>query len=277
MVGSVLSFLISLPLLAAPRVSEDGRYRWEPGSRRVEIRTSKGRRTVKIARAEKGALRTVLFAPSGRWFAVLDETRDELGLHLDHARGSKAAKATVVSARLRLIDERGRTVWDRELEDRHLGGSAASERPIRLSTEGTLAILLQDADPLHKNRPRLLVFSPSGEKILRLDYTQWTRIDGFALSSGGKALSVRGLGRRPKTEDWGPAASVYDLGRKGRRLWSSEVPSKAIPGEMRWVSKSGWACCLGSGPDYRAFDPSGGSLRLEAHEVRDRFGPEALP
>jgi len=245
----------ALPAVQSP----DGAYRWTEGESflvRVTVRGEK-RKEERIRLpplAEPEARRRLLFAERGDYFCVLDEKVDEIGLHLDRPRGAAQAKALVLAPTLRLLDRGGRTLWTRRMDDKHMVGAGAGALSPRLTSQGALAVLLQDADPYSKGKPLLLVLDRAGQELRRLDYTSWSRVDEFALSEDGGVLAVRGLGRIPDKESWGLAFGYYGAEDAPPRIRALKGP---VGEDLRSVDKDGWACCVRQGSQSTAFGPSG--------------------
>ncbi|MFH2201914.1 MAG: hypothetical protein ABIJ96_02260 [Elusimicrobiota bacterium] len=203
--------------------SPDGRFAWKPGGKQVAVyspRTGKKKRNLRLPPASGDHVRRkVLFAPRGEHFCLLDEKLSEVGLHLAARRGARAARALVVSSTLHLINADGRTLWKKKLPDIHALDDPQGARAPQVAADGTLAILLQDADAAHANpRPQLFVFDAKGKQRLRLDYLHWRRVDVFALSPRGLYLAVRGYGHIKDEEDWGEAVGVYGTRGKKRQV-----------------------------------------------------------
>lgn len=253
--------------------SPDGRFRWAPGEDHLSIhKIPSGARVNRIRlppAAPAPGRRRVLFAERGRYFCVVDERHSEVGLHLSARAGAKAAKAVVVSSKLHLMDDGGRILWSKDLPETHVVGELGSGRAPRIGETGVLAILLQDADPYSNKRPLLLVFDRGGATRLQLDYVDWKTIEEFALSDDGRYLAVRGFGRIPDHETWGPAAGLYKADSAER--WIQKAPESGLDG-LKVVASDGWACCLRAGNSYIAFGPKGRRETLLAQDVARRFG-----
>lgn len=262
------ALLAASPLLAGERTSPDRRFLWNEGAAFITVIRpgSRKSRTVRLPPPPgKGWARRLLFAERGDFFCVLDEETRELGLHLDAPRGASAAKAMVVASTLRLLDARGKVRWTRRMRDNHIVGSRDGAPALRLAPAGTLAMLLQDADPYTKTHPLLLVMDRENKELLRLDYTSWSRIDEFALSDDGAALAVRGVGRIPDEETWGKAFAYYMTG--DRRRWIHGVRGASSGRHLRGFDRAGWACCLKQGASFLAFGSKGRVRTLEPDEA----------
>lgn len=256
----------------------DGELRWRSENPEVEVFDREGKQIRKIPLvspsplSQKGAVLRALLPERGEYFLVIEETRRDFGLHLAEKRGSTKAKATLVKSLLRLVDLKGRKIWEREMPDKTLIGDAGSPQSLSISNKGTVAILLQDVDPYSHNRPILSVFNPSGSEVLRLDYTAWTRIDGFALSGDGKTLSVLGFGLIPEDGEIGSALGYYDIAQ-GKPLWIKAAPHDLKSAKtFRMVDPEGWACCVKKGAAYSSFSRAGEIKLLSPDEMFRRFG-----
>ncbi len=272
---ALLLLLLSAPCkaLAVEIKSPDGDIHWNTGEAAYSFLNKRGkRRSRKLPAFPKNGewKRRLLFSKKDNFFCVLDERVEELGLHLGAPRGSAAAKMAVSESTLRLVRKSGSVVWKKKLRDRHFGGEGTkNEIPLQIAENGTLAVLLQDDGPLSKTRPVILVFDPRGREKLALNYTAWSRVDKLSLSSNGKRLAVRGLGRIPEKDTWGKAVGVYNLNDEG--AWIRGVP-KAESISALQINSDGWVCCVREGPVFFAFDPSGHREHIEAAEIRKRFG-----
>ncbi len=241
-------------------ISPDGRFVWRKGADRIavlKLKTGKVRRHVPLPiPGDRNIRRNVLFASSGRFFCVVFERQSEIGLHLKTRGGASAAKTTVVSSTLFLIDSNGRTHWKKRLRDIHTLEDPKGARSLAIAENGTLAILLQDTGAASAHpRSLILVYDPAGAQLLRLDYIDWRRVDQFALSRHGEALVVRGFGRIEEEEDWGHALAIYKTDSKIRRVTAAPRADKT--GGPTSVDDRGTACCVRrKGRDY-AFDLAG--------------------
>lgn len=255
--------------------SPDRRLRWTEGSAFVSVYKPGKRRPSRRIRLpplkEKTARRKVLFPGRGDFFCVVDEQVQELGLHLGVERGAKAAKAVVVSSWLRLVDSFGRVRWGKRLRDKHVVGRPG-ESPLRIAEDGTLAVLLQDADPYTKARPLLLVFSPRGRRMLQIDYLDFKHIDEFALSRDGKLVAVRGYGRVADRETWGKAIAVYSS--QGEKQWVRPIPRAADARTLKFIDSKGNVCCVREGEDYVAYGAKRGRTVIDPIEAASRYGLE---
>jgi hypothetical protein len=241
---------------ASPITSPDGRFAWDPGAPhvlRLNPRTGKKDRRLKLpALIDEKTTRKVLFAEKGRYFCVVDEKHSEVGLHLKTRRGAKAAKAIIISSTLHLIDDDGRTAWTRRLRDKH---SLVKREglPPQVVGNGTLAVLLEDADRAHVNpKPLLLVLDPKGKEKLRLDYLNWRRVDEFKLSPEGSYLAVRGYGRIEDEENWDLALALYEIGSKRKIVKKARISKKGEAFES--VSDDGRVCCAAVNGGRRTMD-----------------------
>lgn len=255
--------------------SPDRRLRWTEGSLFVSVYKPGKRRPSRRVRLPplkgKTTRRKVLFAERGDFFCVVDEQIKELGLHLDAARGAKAAKAAVVASWLRLMDVFGRVHWSKRLRDTYVVGRPGAS-PLRITEDGTLAVLLQDADPYTKARPLLLVFNPRGRRLLEIDYVDFKHIDEFALSSDGKFVAVRGYGRITDHETWGKALAVYRV--RGGKEWVQPIPRASPTRTLKVVDSEGSVCCVREGEDYVAYGPRRRRTVIDPVEAASRYGLE---
>lgn len=264
----------SSALDAAAERSLDGRLRWEEGDSAVTLIkrggfSSRGQR-VALPPLEKGARRRVVFAASGDKFAVLDQVSDSVSLHGDSPRGTRAAQALVTGALLRLMDLRGRVLWGKRLPETYAVGSSGGSAPLVLGSDGTAAVLMQDADPYTKEKPLVMVLDPKGREVLRLDYTAWSRIDDMALASDGRWLALRGIGRLPESDSWGSALGHYALEDGGRTL----IPAGAASGvrSLRGFDRDGRVCCLVERKELAAYAHDGTRGVLSAAQAEALFG-----
>lgn len=275
MKGLLLAVFALWAVPAGAERSADGRLRWEEGDHDVTVLnrggfSMRGNR-VKLPALEKGARRRVVFAPSGGLFAVLDQQSDSVGLHAQAPRGSRGAQAVVTGATLRLMDLRGRLLWTRVLPETFSLGGFGVPNPIVAGSDGTTALLMQDADPYTKAKPMILVFDAKGKETLRLDYTAWSRVDEMLLSSDGHWLALRGIGRIPEQDSWGSALGHYSLTDGGRTV----KPSGAAAGgrTLRSFDAQGTVCCLLERRELAAYDHDGLRTVYTAEEAEKLFGP----
>jgi len=270
----LLFLLICAPARGAEIKSPDSTIRWTIGAPVYSLLTPKGKtreRRLPPKPSEGNWTRRLLFPEKGAFFGVLDEKREELGLHLEGRRGPATAKLAVSASILYLLSKPGRVLWKKRLRERHFGGAGtADEIPLKITDDGTAAVLLQDSDPYTKSRPVVLVIDPRGRTKLELGYTVWSRIDELSLSRDGRSLAIRGLGRIPEGENWGKAVGVYRI--DDDKGWVSAVPEAEPSGRALRVHDEGWVCCVREGPVYVAFDPSGRRERMEPKEMIRRFG-----
>lgn len=241
-------------------ISPDGRFVWKKGEDRIAVlrpKTGKVRRHIRLPiPGDRRVRRKILFAKSGRFFCVVFERLTEIGLHLKTRGGASAAKTTIVSSTLFLLDANGRTRWKKRLRDMHtIMGPTGTHGPA-IAEDGTLAILLQDTGTAFAHPQSLiLVYDPAGEELLRLDYIDWRRVDQLALSRQGEVLLVRGFGHIEEEEDWGHALAIYRTDSKIRRITAAPRADEAE--EPASVDDRGTACCIRrKGRDY-TFDLSG--------------------
>lgn len=268
----LLALLAAAPVGAA--VSPDGRLRWEEGDSFITVNRPAGfsarGRHISLPSLPKDARRSVVFARRGDVFAVLDEESAAVGLHLESPRGSRAARAFVTGAVLRLMDLRGRTLWTKQLPDTYAVGGEGDVQPLSIAPDGTAAILLQDVDPYTKAQPLLLAFDPKGRELLRLDYTLWSRVDELLLSDDGRWLAVRGIGRVPADETWSSALGSYGLESGERGVYAT--PAASGVKSLRAIDKDGAACCIQEGRALVAVGHDGSRQKLEPGEAAARFG-----
>ena len=271
--------LLTLAVLAAVPAraerSADGKLRWDPGDASVTYVkrggfSARGQR-ISLPKLEKGANRRVAFAPSGDKFAVLDQTADAVGLHGESPRGPRGAVALVTGAVLRLVDLRGRVLWMRRLPETYSVGAAGGASPLALGEDGTSALLMADVDPYTKEKPLIIVHDPKGREILRLDYTVWSRVDEMLLSSDGKWLAVRGIGRLAESDSWGSALGRYNLERGDRLV--KPVGAAAGARTLRGFDAAGRVCCLLERRELAAYDHDGLRTVLTGEEADKLFGP----
>jgi len=273
---SLLLLLVLVPCRAtADEIrSPDGAIRWNSGDSSYTFLNKRGKKRSRVLPAlpKNGAWgRRLLFGKNSDYYCVLDEKSEELGLHLGDRRGAETAKMAVSASILRLMKKGGRTVWKQRLRDRHFGGAGTKkEIPLQIAENGTLAVLLQDGGPFSESRPVILVVDPRGRVRIDLNYTAWSRVDELSLSKDGKRLAVHGLGRIPEKDDWGKAVGVYNLDGEGG--WVRAVSQAQASTSTLQVNPDGWVCCVREGPVYVAFDPVGRRERMEAPEMRRRFG-----
>lgn len=263
----------SAPTPADFLVSPDGRFRWVAGEDYVQIRPAPGKkeRRIKLPAPEgKISRRRVLFAERGPRFCVIDEEDQEFGLHLDARRGPESAKALLLASTVRLLDSNGALLWRRRMPDKAIVGKAGEARALSIGNDGTVAILLQDVDPYAKARPYLYVFDARGRELLGLDYTQWTKIEEFALSSDGGALALRGFGHVPEEERWSKAFGYYPTrSKKGVVIPTPDIEEGR---HLRGFDSARWACCAKEGGELFAIGPSGEKRRIPPEEADRRFG-----
>ena len=255
-------------------VSPDGRFRWIEGDDHVFVRESpeKPERRVSLPRAARAVgQRTLLFAERGPRFCILDEENQEFGLHLDSRRGAETAKALLLASTLRLMDSDGHVLWTRRMPDKAIVGKAGAARRLSIANDGTVAVLLQDVDPYAKARPYLYVFDSRGRDLKSLDYTQWTKIDEFALAHDGSALAVRGFGNIPKEEGFAKAFGYYPLSAKKGFLFAAPGMEGGL--QLRGFDSALWACCFKEGGQLWAVSPAGAKQAVPAGEADQRFGP----
>lgn len=268
--------LLALCAAAAARaaVSPDGRLSWEPGDDHVDMRRPSGFRSrgreVPLPALEKGARRSVVFAPSGDSFAVLDQATAAVGLHQDSPRGSRAAQAFVAGATLRMVAVNGRVLWTKKMPETHAVGGEGAAQPLALGGDGSAALLLQDVDPYTKARPLVIVFDAKGRERLRLDYTAWSRVDEMLLSGDGAWLALRGIGRVPDQEAWGAALGHYRLSDGDRLVVSAAAASGGS--SLLAFSDDGTVCCLREGKSLVAVGHDGARQTLTREEAARRFG-----
>jgi len=269
---------VHLTALPAPSpgnfsVSPDGRFRWIEGEDHVYVRESvdKPEHRVPLPRAERGVTkRTLIFAGTGPRFCILDEENREFGLHLDSRRGPEVAKALLLASTLRLLDSDGHVLWARRMPDKAIVGNAGAARGISIANDGTVAVLLQDVDPYAKARPYLYVFDVRGRDVKSLDYTQWTRIDEFALAFDGSALAVRGFGNIPQDEGFAKAFGYYPLRAKKGFLFAASGMEEGR--QLRGFDSALWACCFKENGRLWAVGPTGSKEALRDAEADQRFG-----
>ncbi|MBI2362759.1 MAG: hypothetical protein HYV15_05190, partial [Elusimicrobia bacterium] len=155
--GLSLLLAVSAASSGLAAVSPDGRLSWEPGDDHVDMRRPSGFRTrgreVPLPALEKGARRSVVFAPRGESFAVLDQAATAVGLHQDSPRGARAAQAFVAGATLRMVALNGRVLWTKKMPETHAVGGEGVSQPLALGGDGSAALLLQDVDPYTKAKP----------------------------------------------------------------------------------------------------------------------------
>ncbi|MBI5596731.1 MAG: hypothetical protein HY928_11625 [Elusimicrobia bacterium] len=273
--------LAGLPILLAvlaassglAAVSPDGRLSWEPGDDHVDMRRPSGFRTrgreVPLPALEKGARRSVVFAPRGESFAVLDQATAAVGLHQDSPRGSRAAQAFVAGATLRMVALNGRVLWTKKMPETHAVGGEGVLQPLALGGDGSAALLLQDVDPYTKARPLVIVFDPKGRERLRLDYTAWSRVDEMLLSDDGAWLALRGIGRVPDQEAWGAALGHYRLADGDRTVLSAAAASGGS--SLQAFAGDGAVCCLREGKSLVSVGHDGVRQALTREEAAARF------
>lgn len=271
--------LLALALLAAAPGgavrSPDGRLRWEEGDPAVTVVKRGGfaarGQHVTLPSLEKGARRRVVFAPSGDLFAVLDQVSDAVGLHGDSPRGPRGAQALVTGAVLRLMNLRGRVLWTRRLPETYSVGADGGSGPLALGSDGTSALLMQDADPYTKAKPFVVVHDPKGREVLRLDYTVWSRVDEMLISPDGRWLAVRGIGRDAERDAWGAALGRYRLEDGDRRV----IPASAATGSrtLRGFDRDGRVCCLSERRELAAYAHDGTRSVVTPEEAEELFGP----
>lgn len=252
------------------RVSPDGRFTWVEGEGMVSVARKPGKKPKRIrlpAGPKKGWSRRLLFPRHGPFFCVLDEERTEVGLHLKVARGARAAKAVVVQSVLSLLNKDGHVLWKKRMRDEHLVGRD-NGGGLSIANDGTLGILLQDADPYTKARPVLLVIDRRGYTRLRLDYLDWKHIDEFLLSDNGRYLALKGYGKLEDMETWSKAVGFYRLGTKTR--WTRAVPDASDERNLESVDPGGRVCCVRVGPAVLAFSRDGDPENVGT-EKRRRF------
>jgi len=255
--------LTAIGAQAGTQSSPDHAFTWEEGAPfLLRFKTgTKGRRRgvrTRLPALPEGWRRRLLFGERAPYFCVLDERAEEIGLHLDAPRGASGAKALVLASVLRLVDSKGRVRWTRRMREEHLVGSKGDARSHRLGPDGTLAVLLQDGDPYSRTRPLLLVLDRKGRETLRLDYAGWTRIDDFTVADDGTAVAVRGVGRIPEEETWGPAVGFYRLDED--ESWVRSVPPDA-GGALKRADPDQGVCCVREGGGLYSFTPSGVRVR----------------
>lgn len=267
--GALLALVLAPPALALEGKpppspgnvvsSADGMFHWGEGERKVAVYDPRARRErlVRIPLTPGTKRWRVLFAERGRYFCVVEEKDEEVGLHLKARRGAKAAKAHVVAARLRLVDQDGASLWIKDMPEKYAVGPKDDARALKIADDGTMAILLHDVDPYDKARPVLMAVSPRGLTLLKLDYTTWTRIEEFALSPGGRRLAVRGFGSVPAEERWEKAAAVYDLKDKKAVPEVVTLPEAGEEKRLSSVGEDGWACCVRKDGAWTAFHADG--------------------
>lgn len=270
--------LLTLALLtAAPAEavrSPDGRLRWEEGDPAVTVVKRGGfsdrGQSVTLPSLEKGAVRRVVFAPSGDLFAVLDQLSDSVGLHGESPRGPRGAQALVTGGVLRLMNLRGRVLWTRRLTETHSVGASGGSGPLALGSDGTSALLMRDADPYTRAKPLIVVHDPKGRQLLRLDYTVWSRVDEMLLSSDGRWLAVRGIGRDAERDAWGASLGHYRLQDGERRV----IPAAAASGgrSLRGFDRDGRVCCLVERKELSAYAHDGARTVFTPEEADEIFG-----
>lgn len=270
--------LLALALLAAAPAgavrSPDGRLRWEEGDPAVTVVKRGGfaarGQHVALPSLEKGARRRVVFAPSGDLFAVLDQVSDSVGLHGESPRGPRGAQALVTGAVLRLMNLRGRVLWTRRLPETHSVGADGGTGPLALGSDGTSALLMQDADPYTKAKPLVVVHDPKGRETLRLDYTVWSRVDELLISRDGRWLAVRGIGRNAERDSWGAALGHYRLEDGSRAV----VPAGKASGArtLRGFDREGRVCCLVEHKELAAYAHDGTRTVFAPDEADEAFG-----
>jgi hypothetical protein len=252
--------------------SRDGRFSWVAGATHVTVykrKQHKKSHRVRLPAPTPEAVRKVLFARHGDYFAVVDEIKEDLGLHLRVKKGAKKAKATVVRSGLTLMDAGGRILWKKRLRDQHVVGRPGTS-PLDVSTKGTLAILLQDKDPYQKARPLLIVYGPRGGTRLRLDYLDWRHVDEFTLSDDGKYLAVRGFGRITDYETWDTALGFYQLGKK--KSWVQAIANVGSQRILREIDPNGRTCCIEDKGGLFAFSRNGDRAPLSPTESTRALG-----
>src|SRR5687767_4532912 len=101
--------------------SGDGSFRWNEGERKLVVHDPRsGRdRLVRLPLSQGIKRWRVLFADRGRYFCLVEEKDEEIGLHLAARRGPKGAKALVVAARLRLVDQDGASLWVKDMPEKY--------------------------------------------------------------------------------------------------------------------------------------------------------------
>lgn len=268
-----LAALLTVPARAAR--SPDGRLRWEEGDPAVTLVkrggfSARGQR-VSLPPLEKGAKRRVVFPPSGERFAVLDQVSDAVSLHMDSPRGQRGAQTLVTGAVIRLMDVRGRLLWTKRLPETYSVGGDGGSGPLVLGSDGTSAVLMQDADPYTKSKPLVVVLDPKGRETLRLDYTAWSRVDEMALSQDGRWLALRGIGRLPEKDNWGSALGHYRLDDGSRLV----IPAGAASGgrSLRGFDRDGRVCCLAEKKELAAYAHDGTRTPYAEDEAEEIFGP----
>jgi hypothetical protein len=272
------SVLLALALLAATPAraarSPDGRLRWEEGDPAVTVVKRGGfaarGQHVPLPTLEKGARRRVVFAPAGDFFAVLDQVSDSIGLHGESPRGPRGAVALVTGAALRLMNLRGRVLWTRRLPETYSVGADGGSGPLTLGSDGTTALLMRDADPYTKAKPLVVVHDPKGREVLRLDYTVWSRVDEMLLSSDGRWLAVRGIGRDAERDAWGASLGHYRLEDGDRRVTPAAAASGART--LRGFDRDGRVCCLSERKELAAYAHDGARTVFTPDEAEDVFG-----
>lgn len=272
------ALLAALLLTAAPGGavrSPDGRLRWEEGDPAVTVVKRGGfaarGQHVALPALEKGARRRVVFAPSGDLFAVLDQVSDAVGLHGDSPRGPRGAQALVTGAVLRLMNLRGRVLWTRRLPETYSVGADGGSGPLALGSDGTSALLMQDADPYTKAKPFVVVHDPKGREVLRLDYTVWSRVDEMLISPDGRWLAVRGIGRDAERDAWGASLGHYRLEDGDRRVTPAAAASGART--LRGFDRDGRVCCLSEKKELAAYAHDGARTVFAPEEAEELFGP----
>ena len=267
---------ISAPPTGKAHASPDGVFRWVEGEGVVTRFLGPGQTRPARLRLptgpDEGGLRRVLFASGGPYFCVSDEYRSEIGLHLQAVRGQRKARAVIVRSVLKLMDKDGRMLWSRKMPDKNVIGEPGGTQTLRVSRDGTLAILLQDVDPHANPRPILRVLDRKGRERLQLDYTSFKRIDEFVLSQDGSMLVVRGWGMIPDLESWGKMLGFYRT--DSRMHWLLPVPKASDQRRLRAVDGSGTACCIDEAGSLVAVSPSGKREALDPERMAERFGPE---
>ncbi|MBI5242859.1 MAG: hypothetical protein HY922_04135 [Elusimicrobia bacterium] len=268
----------SAPAPADFLVSPDGRLRWVAGDNYVLVRPGPGKKERRIRLPPpdgKISKRRVLFADRGPRFCLIDEEDQEFGLHLEARRGQESAKALLLASTVRLLDSNGMLLWKRRMPDKAIVGKAGDARALSIGNDGTVAILLQDVDPYAKARPYLYVFDARGRELKSLDYTQWTKIDEFALSADGGALAIRGFGHVPEEEKWSKAFGYYPVrSKKGVIIPMPELDEGR---HLRGFDPALWACCAKEGGRLFAIGPAGDKTALSPEEADRRFGPSPSP
>ena len=269
---SLLCLLAAGPGCAA--TSQDGRLRWNPGDDHVEVRRPSGfsarGKGISLPPLEKGSRRSVVFAPHGDIFAVLDQAAEAVGLHRDSPRGARAAQAFVAGATLRMMNLRGRVLWAKQMPETFLVGGEGDSQPLALGGDGSAALLLQDSDPYTRARPMVIVFDPKGRERLRLDYTAWSRVDEMLLSEDGAWLALRGIGRLPDQEAWGAALGHYRLADGDRAVVSAVSASGGSTLEA--FSRDGAVCCLREGKTLLSVGHDGKKEPVGPDDAQRRFG-----